>query len=69
MKSSFTFDGKILRLRLDVEDDTERAMARLMERLTVADVSVLHEQYSGYGTESIKAVSIHMRAPEVSSDG
>ena len=64
MKTSFTFDGVTLRLRLDVEDDVERAMAALIGKLTVADVSIQHEAYSGYRDSAIKCVSIHLTAPE-----
>lgn len=63
MKVSFTFDGQCLKLRLDVEDKNERAMAALMESYTIADVSVQHEQYSGYCADAIKAVSIWLRKP------
>lgn len=66
MKSSFTFDGQILRLRLDIEDPMERALARLMEAYSVADVSIQRESYAGYGEDSIRAISIHLRKPEQS---
>jgi hypothetical protein len=64
MKASFTFDGQVLRLRLDIEDPMERAMARLMEAYSVADISVQRPSYSGYGEDSINAISIHLRKPE-----
>jgi len=64
MKVSFNFDGEILKLRLDVEDQNERAVARLMESYSVASVSVQHEPYCGYGSDAIKAVSIWLRKPE-----
>lgn len=65
MKTSFTFDGEVLRLRLDVEDATEKAMAALIGKLTIADVSLQHDQYSSmYRTDDIKAISIHLRKPE-----
>lgn len=64
MKSSFTFDGEVLRLRLDVEDSTEKSMAALIAKLTIADVSLEHEQYSSmYRTEDIKTIRIHLRKP------
>jgi hypothetical protein len=63
MKVSFTFDGQVLKLRLDVEDEMERAIARLMESYCMADISVQREQYCGYGVESIKTVSIWLRKP------
>ena len=64
MKVSFTFDGEILKLRLDVEDDMEKAMARLMESYNIASVSVQHEPYSGYTANSVNAISIHLRKPD-----
>ena len=69
MKSSFTFDGEILRLRLDVDDPMERAMARLMESYCIASVSVQYESYAGRGSEAIQAISIHLRKPAEQRDG
>lgn len=63
MKASFTFDGQVLKLRLDVEDKNEKAMAALMESYCMADVSVQHERYAGYGAENIQSVSIWLRKP------
>ena len=65
MKSSFTFDGTTLRLRLDVEDDTERAVAALLTELRQADVAVLYQEYGYQRTDNIKAISIHLTRPVV----
>jgi hypothetical protein len=68
MKATFTFDGTVLRLRLEVEDPMERALARLMESYSAADVSVQYESYAGRGSEAIQAISIHLRKPEPTGD-
>ena len=64
MKSSFSFDGDNLQLRLNVDGKTEQAMAALMESHTVVDVTVEYEQY-GYGrSDSIKSIRFMLRKPQ-----
>ena len=64
MKSSFEFDGKHLHLKLTTEDKQERAIAALMESYTLVNVHVHHERYSGYGENSIEAVTFTLSKPE-----
>lgn len=64
MKSSFTYDGSRIVLRLELEDTTERALAALMEKHTTVNVRIERAQYSGYGSESIDAVNFTLRKPE-----
>ena len=61
MEASFTFDGKYLRLRLSVEGTQERALAELMDKFSVASVSV---DYGQYHTGSPRGVDIVLREPE-----
>ena len=67
MRVEMNFNGSRLDLRLVVEDDTERAIAELMERLTAATVHVEadRDRY-GYQYErdrKITAISISMQEP------
>lgn len=64
MKSSFSFDGKRLILRLTVEDDTERAMAKLLDALTTVEVAVERPSYASYSDSTIDAVRFTMTKPE-----
>lgn len=66
MKVEMNFDGSVLALRLVVEDDTERAMAGLMESLTAATVSVERRQRSMYDSreQPIEVVQIRVRKPD-----
>lgn len=64
MKSSFTYNGSRIVLRLELEDTTERAIAALMEKHTIVEVAIERPSYSGYGSESIDAVKFTLRRPE-----
>ena len=67
MKVRMIFDGNYLSLRMEVEDDCERAMTELMEAYNVASVAVTRKdrpQYESWNQEMpVTGLSIVLRKP------